>query len=202
MKFNRSSLTAAVALSLAAALALPAHAAEQYIFPSANGAAIAASTPQFVPPANSESGTVQAVSPAETGAISVTGASTGAKIPPLPVGSPNYKERFGVRSQSGDAYAYRFFTHALASQSFANYAADYYRLFTPGYAVQAWTDRVAGFVETGYGGAVDSWTGGAYYLARLRGPSRGRNSPPDLSTMPTFRAHPELETHPTFDKSN
>jgi hypothetical protein len=156
---------------------------------------IAATTSQFVPPASPQTG-ANAVAPGLGGAIAVTGASKVDHLP-LPLGSPGH---YGMRSQSSDAYAYRFITHALASQSFANYAADYYRLFTPGYAVTAWTDRVAGFVETGYGNAVDSWTGGAYYLGRVRGPSGRRNSPPDLSTMPVFRPHPELETHPTFDK--
>lgn len=195
MSFNRTTSAAVIALSLAAAL--PASANEKFTFPSANGAVVAAATtPQFVPPAGAEGAEVQAVGLG--GTVAIAGAD---KIPPLLVGSPDYKSRFGMHSQSGDVYAYRFLTHALASQSFANYAADYYRLFTPGYAVQVWTDRVAGFVETGYGSTVDSWTGGAYYLARLRGPSRGRNAPPDLSPMPEFRPHPELQS-PTFNKTN
>lgn len=199
MSINRKTTAATIALILLAGTSSAVQAADQFSFPSANGAAVASSTSQFAPVAPSDGpGALPAVGSAVIGA----GATKGGDVAPLPVGSADYKARFGMRPYGGDPYAYRFFTHALASQSFANYAADYYRLFTPGYAVQAWTDRVAGFVETGYGGAVDSWTGGAYYLARLRGPSRGRNSPPDLSTMPTFRAHPELETHPTFDKSN
>jgi len=103
-----------------------------------------------------------------------------------------------MRSQRADAYSYRFLTHALASASFANYAADYYRLFTPGYAVTTWTERMAGVVDIGYGGAIDSWTAGAYYMARLRGPARRGETAPDLSLMPKFRPHPELEQNPTF----
>lgn len=197
MSFNRKTSTAVIALSLAAAAAMPAAADDQYSFPSASGTMIAATTSQFVPPAIGHAD-ANAVAPELGGAVAVTGASKFNNIP-LPIGSPDYKARYGVHSPSADAYAYRFITHALASQSFANYAADYYRLFAPGYAVTAWTDRVAGFVETGYG-AVDSWTGGAYYLGRVRGPSGRRNSPPDLSKMPAFRPHPELETHPTFNK--
>jgi len=197
MSLNRKTSTSVIALSLAmaAAAAMPAAADDALTFPSASGAMIAATaTPQFVAPtgANVEAGLIAP----EAGGLVLTGVSKTDHLP-LPYGS-DYK-RFGMQSQ-GDAYAYRFLTHALASQSFANYAADYYRLFTPGYAVTAWTDRVAGFVETGYGNSVDSWTGGAYYLGRVRGPSTRRNSPPDLSRMPVFRPHPELETHPTFGK--
>jgi len=199
MSFNRKTSTAVIALSLAAAAAMPAAAGDQYSFPSASGTMIAATTSQFAPPTIAQAD-ANAVAPELGGAVAMTGASKFNNIP-LPVGSPDYKARYGAHSPSAaDVYAYRFITHALASQSFANYAADYYRLFTPGYAVTAWTDRVAGFVETGYGNAVDSWTGGAYYLGRVRGPSARRDSPPDLSRMPTFRPHPELETHPTFNK--
>jgi hypothetical protein len=200
MSLNRKTTTAAVALSLAlvAGATLPAAAGDQYSFPSASGTVIAATaTPQFVPPEGTAGANV--VAPETGGAAALTFSSKTDHIP-LPLGSPDYKARYGMRSQSGDVYAYRFLTHALASQSFANYAADYYRLFTPGYAVTAWTDRVAGFVETGYGNAIDSWTGGAYYLRRVRGPATRRNSPPDLSIMPAFRPHPELEDHPTFGK--
>jgi len=202
MSLNRNTRAAVIALSLAsaAAAAMPAAAGDTYTFPSANGTMIAATaTPQFAPPvgAHVETGILAP----GTGGVVLTGVSKSDHIP-LPIGSPDYKARFGMHSQSGDAYAYRFLTHALASQSYANYAADYYRLFAPGYAVTAWTDRVAGFVETGYGGAVDSWTGGAYYLGRVRGPSSRRNSPPDLSRMPVFRPHPELETNPTFGNTN
>lgn len=198
MSFIRKTQAAVIALSLisAAGAAMPAAADDTFTFPSASGTMIAATaTPQFAPTgAQFEAGVIAP----ETGGVVLTGASKADHVP-LPLGSAGYKASYGMQSKS-DAYAYRFLTHALASQSFANYAADYYRLFTPGYAVTAWTDRVAGFVETGYGNAVDSWTGGAYYLARVRGPSTRRNSPPDLSRMPVFRPHPELETHPTFGK--
>ena len=89
---------------------------------------------------------------------------------------------------------------ALGYAGFTNYANDYYRLFTPGYAVSAWTDRVSGFVDIGYGGAVDGWTAATYYMPRIRG--RHRDSSPDLTVMPTFRAHPELQQNPTFTQPN
>lgn len=194
MSFTHNTTTAVIALSLGLAAALPAQAEEKYAFPSVSGAMIASTSAKFAPPASPQ-GEAQVVAPG-VGTLAAK-----SDRPPLPIGSPDYKSRFGMRAQSSDAYGYRFLTHALASQSFANYAADYYRLFTPGYAVTAWTDRVAGFVETGYGSAIDSWTGGAYYLGRARGPAVRRETKPDLSTMPEFRPHPELQTHPTFDRN-
>jgi hypothetical protein len=195
MKTNRNLVTLITAtLTLASGHA--AFAGEQYSFPSPNGALVAATAPHFAPvAADPQSNLTTTVG----GTSAVAGLSvSNDKTPPLPIGGHTYKDRFGMHAQGGDAYSYRFLTNALASQSFANYAADYYRLFTPGYAVTAWTDRVYGLVELGYGGAVDSWTGGAYYLGKVRGPSRRRDSAPDLSVMPTFRAHPELEEKPVF----
>ena len=84
----------------------------------------------------------------------------------------------------------------MGYSAFANYANDYYRLFAPGHAVGTWTDRVAGFVDSGYGGPVDGWTVATYYMPARRGPRR--DSAPDLSLMPTLRAHPELQQDPTF----
>ncbi len=186
-----SKLVTLITAGLTLASGGTALAGEQYSFPSPNGALVVATTPHFAP-VTAEPQTVLAVNIG--GGLS----ASGDHAPPLPIGGHTYKDRFGMHSQSGDAYSYRFLTNALASQSFANYAADYYRLFTPGYAVTAWTDRVYGFVELGYGGAIDGWTGGAYYLGKVRGPSRRRDAAPDLSVMPTFRAHPELEEKPVF----
>ena len=60
-----------------------------------------------------------------------------------------------------DAYAdgpgFPFLTNALGQASYANYAADYYRLFAPNAAVNTWTERVHGIVQAGYG-AIDNWT--------------------------------------------
>jgi len=189
-------LVTLITAGLTLATGQTALAEDQYSFPSPNGALVAATSPHFAP----ASAEPQASLAADVGGMSVASglAVSIDKAPPLPIGGHTYKDRFGMHSQGGDAYSYRFLTNALASQSFANYAADYYRLFTPGYAVTAWTDRVYGLVDLGYGGAIDSWTGGAYYLGKVRGPSRRRDAAPDLSVMPTFRAHPELEEKPVF----
>jgi hypothetical protein len=88
-------------------------------------------------------------------------------------------------------------SHALMVAPYANYAADYARLFAPNYAVTAWTDRVFGVVDSGYS-AVDGWTAAAYGLPHVQGPRRRGESSPDLTLMPTFRAHPELDRRPTF----
>ena len=177
-----------------------AWASDQYSFPSAAGANIAAQTPTFVAPAAGDPGAQGLTT--TTGTVSVGGAQATYKfVPPAPTSGRSHDERFGARSQAAEAYAYRFLTHALNSSSYANYAADYARLFAPGYAVTTWTDRMFGAIDPGYGGAVDGWTAAAYYLPRTRGPVRRRESAPDLSTMPSFRAHPELQA-PTFNKSN
>ncbi len=183
-----SVLTSAV---LAAMIATTASAGDKFSFPSSNGATIAAPTQHFGAPA-SDAGVAQ---PSAGVAL---GVSANGKVPLSPLYAPNGKPRFEGRPQGNDAYAYRFLTQALATQAFSNYAADYYRLFAPNYAVTAWTDRVSGIIDVGYGSAIDSWTAGAHYLNRVRGPRVRRDSPPDLSTMPVFRAHPELETQPTF----
>ncbi len=192
MRHNRSFL-AASALVLAGVFVSPATADDKYSFPSVNGAAIGP-MPHFVLP--SADGNA-ALSTSVSG-LGLKGVAKMDKVP-MPLVAPTYGH-FAALAPSGDAYGYRFLTHALRSQSFANYAADYYRLFAPAYAVTAWTDRVSGLIETGYGGAVDSWTAGTYGLARVRGPSRRRNSAPDLSIMPEFRPHPELQDNPTFER--
>jgi hypothetical protein len=188
MKTNRilvTTITAALTLASGAT----ALAGESYSFPSASGALIVDATPRFAPVAvhaDAKLGGSAAMSP-----VFGVGAANDKSLP-LPVYAP-------ARS-SADGYSYRFLTHALASQSFANYAADYYRIFTPGYAVTEWTDRVYGIVGLGYGGAIDGWTAGAHYMGKVRGPSRRKETAPDLSVMPTFRAHPELQENPSFSK--
>jgi hypothetical protein len=176
-----------------------AWASEQFSFPSTNGAGIAASTPVFVAPAGVEANT-QGLAPQFAGSLSAN--ASGYFVPPAPTSGLGHGERFGMRSHAAEAYAYKFFTHALSTASYANYASDYVRLFAPGYAVSTWTDRMFGIVDASYGGPVDSWTAAAYYMPRVRGPARRRESVPDLSTMPSLRPHPELETPPTFNKSN
>lgn len=186
-----ATVVTAAALTLGSA---NAWASDQYSFPSAAGANIAAQTPTFVAPAAGDPGATT------TGTVSVGGASY-KFVPPTPTSGRSHDERYGVRSQAAEAYAYRFLTHALNSSSYANYAADYARLFAPGYAVTTWTDRMFGAIDAGYGGPVDGWTAAAYYLPRARGPVRRGESAPDLSTMPAFRPHPELQA-PTFNRSN
>jgi hypothetical protein len=193
MKTDRSILAVVLSAGLAAAI-VPAEAGENYSFPSVNGVALAVTpTPHFVPPADAQA---EAKIAPYTGSLSVVGVSKSGDYAPL----PKYEGRFGMKTTSGDAYAYRFLTHALASAAYRNYEQDYYRLFGPGYAVATWTDRVlSGYIEVGYGGAVDAWTAGAYYLSKLRGPRRRHESAPDLSTMPEFRSHPELDAAPVFE---
>jgi hypothetical protein len=196
----------ATAVTLASTLlgATAAQASDQYSFPSPSGALIASSTATFVQLPGSDV-SAGPLSPPGTGsqisALSSPGMDTTAipRLPPPPAGSPNYRDRV-ERNNGGDAAAYALLTSGLSSASYANYAADYYRLFAPGHAVAAWTDRVAGIVEAGYGGAVDSWTAGAYYLSRLHGPARRSESAPDLTLLPKFRPHPELEQNPGFSK--
>lgn len=177
-----------LALLAAAAFAASAQAEDKYTFPSVGGASMAAgATPAFATGAQVEAGTLGA---------GARGAPQLGLQPP----SPSYRDRFGSRPSS-EAYGFRFLTHALGSRPFANYAADYYRIFAPGYAVQSWTDRVvSGYVEAGYGGAVDGWTAGAYYLSNLRGPRNRRETAPDLSAMPEIRRQPELDRAPTFTR--
>jgi len=183
-----TAITAAVALA-----STPAYAGDQFSFPSPSGALIASSTPSF----GHDGPTLKIDNVALAPALDMS--FVGANAPSfLQVGSGSFMDRYGVRG--GDPYTYRLLTHTLGSASFANYAADYYRIFAPNYAVTAWTERVAGIVDVGYGGAVDGWTAGTYYLGRVRGPSRRKETAPDLSPMPKFHPHPELEQQPTFEK--
>ena len=181
------------ALALASAMCgTEAWAADQYNFPSPNGAGLSAQPSVFVPLAPDGG----------TPSLNVNAGKAPHLAPPAPTTGTSHSERFGMRSAAAEAYTYRFLTHALNSSAYANYAADYVRLFAPGYAVSTWTDRVAGVVDAGYGGAVDGWTAAAYYLPRLAGPMRRRESAPDLNPMPAFRPHPELQSHPTFNKGS
>lgn len=187
MTIVRRVLFAAVA---ATAVAAPVTAGDQYAFPSASGLSITA-TPRFATTTDTKI-TLSVV----------TGSAEG--FAPLPPVSPAYAGTFttGMAKNGADAFVYRFFTHALTSQSYSNYAADYSRLFAPGAAVSTWTDRMFGLVDAGYGGAVDGWTAASYYMGRVRGPLRRKETAPDLSVMPVFRAHPELSAPPTFNKTN
>lgn len=187
----------AIAAASMSTLTSGAWAGDQYSFPSPSGPMIAASGPA-----------VFVASPGSIDAQVGLSFSTpqqayakGTEFTPLalaPAGAAFYAERFGGPARGTDASGYRFVTQALAYSAFTNYANDYYRLFAPSHAVSTWTDRVAGFVDMRYGGAVDGWTVATYYMPRRGGPRR--DSAPDLSLMPTLRAHPELQQDPTFTK--
>lgn len=165
-----------------------ATAGDNYVFPSANGVQLQA-TPAatFIAPAN--------------------GASAQPNTPGVSVGSAYvYGQPDVARHQkpppayaAGQTapYSSRFMGNTFLVAPYANYAADYARLFAPNYAVSAWTDRVFGIVESGYT-AVDGWTASAYGLSHLQAPRRRGESAPDLTLMPTFRAHPDLSADPTF----
>ena len=71
-----------------------------------------------------------------------------------------------MEAQRSTSYASRLMSHALMVAPYANYAADYARLFAPNYAVSAWTDRVFGVIDGGYT-AVDGWTAAAYGMPRV-----------------------------------
>lgn len=181
-----------IAATVTMALASTASASENFSFPSANGAVVVATTPTFGNQAAFGSPNVTLK------ASYKTGYGMGPDYPPLPAPTP-YEQRFSHGSPETGGYAFTFLTRALGFASYANYAADYYRLFAPNYAVNTWTDRAFGVIDAGYGGAVDSWTAGAYYLGRARGPRLRRETAPDLNPMPKFRPHPELEGAPTFE---
>ena len=184
-------VTIAVALSTAGT----GSASDEYTFPSANGVHIATTTtPAFTLTTPAADRQLDISTPVANASYSYSASYHRARYdvaPPLLI--------VGHQGYGGDASSYRFFTHALLSAAYANYAADHARLFAPSYAVTAWTDRVFGMADIGFG-AVNSWTAATYEMPRLRGPRRRGESMPDLSLMPTFRAHPELERAPTFEK--
>lgn len=190
MKTTRTiAITVTVAASMIGATNVTI-AGEQFVFPSPNGAQLAAApTPVFAFPGQ----TVPSVgNPAADTKLAYGHTPFGNVAPPLP--PPGYA--FGSQQTP---YAGRLMSHALTVAPYANYAADYSRLFAPNYAVTAWTDRVFGIVTGGYG-AVDGWTAAAYGLPRAAGPRRRSESAPDLSTMPKLRAQPELQESLTFDR--
>ncbi len=178
-----------VTAALSICTAVVATAGENYAFPSASGVQLSATpTPTFIAPANGEASQPYA-SGVSVGNAFVYGQPAFARYqlpPPVYAGG------------QATPYASRLMSHAFMVAPYANYAADYARLFAPNYAVSAWTDRVFGVVDSGYT-AVDGWTAAAYGLPRLHGPRRRGESAPDLTLMPPFRAHPELDRGPTFN---
>jgi hypothetical protein len=165
--------------TIAAAWSGSAYAGEQFTFPSSSGVQIAAQE-------------VHGFAHVSAGGSLSYGGTTVAmnrSVPPPPL--------VAYEAHGKDGSAYLLTTYALTNQSHANYAADYARLFQPGYAVTAWTGRVFGVVEAGYG-AVDGWTAAAYDMERLPGGPR-REMPPDLTRMPALQPHPELEQTPVFE---
>jgi hypothetical protein len=168
------------------ALTIPAAAGESYAFPSPSGVQLAAApAPTFVPPSTPIAGSFV------YGAPSAHPQHEPPLVPPVGIGSP-------IRGH--DAYAFRVMSNALVTASYANYTADYVRLFAPGDAVNTWTGRVYGLVEMGYG-AIDGWTAATYGMASLRSGLR-KETAPDLSPMPQLRPHPELERQPTFQQQD
>ncbi len=186
MNVTRKLATVITAAAFSISCTAIAAAGENYTFPSASGVQLSASpAPGFVSPQPN----VPGVSVANT---FVYGQPALARHE-LPLPPPGY----AGGPAPGVPYANRLMSHALMVAPYANYAADYARLFAPNYAVSAWTDRVFGVVDSGYS-AVDGWTAAAYGMPRLQGSQRYRESSPDLTLMPTFRAHPELDRNPTF----
>jgi hypothetical protein len=189
MKAKRVIATVVTTTVLSIFTAGAAIAGENYVFPSASGVQLSATPAQtFAPPVqSSDHARVNLSVPMGTHAYGQPMFST--HEPPLP------PPVFANLQQGAAPYISRLMSHALMVAPYANYAADQARLFAPNYAVTAWTDRVLGVVESGYG-AVDGWT--TYGMPRLRGPRHRGESTPDLTTMPTFRAHPELDRTPAF----
>ncbi len=186
MKTTRTLATAVTIATLTIGAAPTAIAGDQYAFPSASGVQLAITPAPYFAPSSSNIGIGVGSAKLEYGHNSF-----GRYQPPLP--PPGYA--FGPQAPFAD----RLMSHALMVSPYANYAADYSRLFAPNHALNAWTDRVFGIVTGGYG-AVDGWTAAAYGLPRAAGPRRRNESAPDLSPMPKFRAHPELQVSPTFDR--
>lgn len=194
MELKNKIATAVTAAALLTGTVSTANASEQYVFPSAGGVQLAATpTPTFFGPGQSYAGPNIAAS---VGGGNFMHGQPGFSRhePPLP--PPGYA--FGPQTAP---YAGRLMSHALTVAPYANYAADYARLFAPSYAVAAWTDRVFGIVDGGYS-PVDGWTAAAYGLPRVAGPRRRSESAPDLSLMPNFRAHPELHNGSTFKRQS
>jgi hypothetical protein len=190
MKAKRIIATAVTATVLSIFAAGMAIASENYVFPSASGIQLSATpAPTFAPPVQSDHPRANLSVPMGTHVYGQPMFSR--REPPLP------PPIFANLQRCAAPYVSRLMSHALMVAPYANYAADQARLFAPNYAVTAWTDRVFGIVDSGYG-AVDGWTAATYGMPGLRGPRRRGESPPDLTTMPTFRAHPELDRAPSF----
>jgi hypothetical protein len=190
MKTTRTIATAVTVATLMIGTTQIAAAGEQYAFPSPSGAQLASTpTPVFVVPGQN----ALSVGNTPTGAKLAYGHASFANHEPPPIPPPG----FAFSTQT--PYASQLMSHALMVAPYANYAADYSRLFAPNYAVSAWTDRVFGIVTSGYG-AVDGWTAATYGLPRVAGPHRRGESAPDLSIMPKLRNHPELQESLTFDR--
>lgn len=194
MEVTNKIATAVTAVALLAGTMNAANAGEQYVFPSVGGVQLAATpAPTFVGPGQSHAG--HNIAASVGGGTFVYGQPGFSRQEPPPP-PPGYA--FGPQAAP---YAGRLMSHALSVSPYANYAADYARLFAPNYAVAAWTDRVFGIVEGGYS-PVDGWTAAAYGLPRVAGPRRRSESAPDLSLMPSFRAHPELHNGSTFKRQS
>jgi hypothetical protein len=196
MKVTRKLATAVTAVAILAGSANFAIAGEQYVFPSAGGVQLSsAPAPTFVVPGQAHA--APGIPASAIGGTFVYGQpALGRYEPPLP--PPGYASGYAYGPQAAP-YAGRLMSHALMVAPYANYAADYTRLFAPNRAVAAWTDRVFGFVDAGYT-PVDGWTAAAYGLPRIPGPRRRSEAAPDLSLMPAFRTHPELQDELTFKR--
>ncbi|MFM9864667.1 MAG: hypothetical protein ACKVRO_13775 [Micropepsaceae bacterium] len=178
MKTARKIATAVTAAAVSFGASSIASAGEQYVFASPGGVQLAASpAPTFTAPATAG---------VTVGNTFVYAPALNRHEPPLP------PPVFGYGAANAGPYAGRLMSHALMVAPYANYAADYARLFAPSHAVNAWTDRVFGVVDGGYT-AVDGWTAAAYGMPRVAGPRRRGETSPDLTLMPSFRAHPELD---------
>ncbi|NOT40170.1 MAG: hypothetical protein HOP13_06735 [Alphaproteobacteria bacterium] len=186
MKVTSSLATAVTTAALSLCASSIAGAGDQYAFPSQSGVQLGASpAPAFVASASAQAGHTGIT----VGNTFVYAPALNRYEPPLP--PPN----FAYGTSGAAPYAGRLMSHALMVAPYANYAADYARLFAPNHAVSAWTERVFGVIDGGYT-AVDGWTAAAYGMPRVAGPRRRGESSPDLSLMPSFRAHPELDRGP------
>jgi hypothetical protein len=190
MKATRSLATAVTTAALSLAASSIAAAGDQYVFASPGGVQLAASpAPTFAAPAVGHA----SASNVTIGSTFGYGPALHRYEPPLPPPS------FAAGSSGAAPYAGQLMSHALMVAPYANYAADYARLFAPNHAVSAWTERVLGVVDSGYT-TVDGWTAATYGMPRVSGPRRRGESRPDLSLMPSFRAHPELDRPSTFNR--
>ena len=103
-----------------------------------------------------------------------------------------------VSPQLAAYYNANLFNYFLAPPPDTRAYTDYFLLTYPGYVISTWTDRVAGVPSTGVGTATDQWTAGVYYMPRVHafGPPTEH---PQLTLMPKFHPHPELDHSRTFE---